>query len=521
MTGPRRRRAAVTLVAVAVVAGGCASHPESSPKSTTTTSSRTPTSRPSATRPTVGTSTTTPASTTSTTLPLKPLTWSPCDDGFECTTLAVPVDYADPGGPTLELAMVRRPAHDPARRVGTLFMNPGGPGGSAIDLVEASALPTEVTDRFDVIGFDPRGVGRSTPLDCRRHLQQIYDDDPTIDSAADRNRLLADSKAFVAECKTKYRDLLPHLGSRDVARDMDRIRAALGDKRINYVGYSYGTVFGQTYAAMFPKRVRTMVLDGVVDLSVDGLGSAEGQAAGFNGALEAFSAFCDSGETCELPGPAADVIDEVIADSEARPIPGRGAGGPANPGVVSLALAQALYSESLWPQLARALDQGQAGNGSGLVRLADAYLRRNADGTYPNGFEIYFATTCLDQAFPRDPQRLLDVAKVIGVKYPRFGEALVGDYVRCALWPVPAQPLRPVPPTTRHLPPIVVVSTTGDPATPWINGVRVAEQIPHAVLVTNVGKSHTIYAQGKACIDDPVTAYLADAKAPARGLVCP
>lgn len=509
------------LVAVAVV-GGCTDRkdagPRPAPNASTTTSTASATDNATTTRS--GTPTKGSTATTEPVEPVEPLAWSSCDESFECATVDVPVDYARPGGASLELVVVRRPAEDPKRRIGALFMNPGGPGGSAIDLVESIALPREITRRFDVIGFDPRGVGRSTPLDCRSHLQQIYDDDPTMEDRADRATFLADSQAFVDECARKYRNLLPHLGSRDVARDMDRIRAALGDRQLDYLGFSYGTVIGQQYAALFPERVRAMVLDGVVDLSVDGLESAQGQAAGFSAALDAFIASCGTGSACGLDDPAGSVIDEVLADSEAEAIPARRTDRPATPGVINLALAQALYSDALWPELARALDQGRDGNGSGLVRLADDYLRRDADGSYPNGFEIYFAVTCLDQDFPRDPKRVMDVAKVVGAAYPRIGEGLVNDYVRCALWPAPSQPLEPVPATTRGLPPTLVISTTGDPATPYVSGARVAEQIPHAVLVTNEGEGHTIFGQGKDCIDDAVTAYLIEEEVPGRGLVC-
>ena len=512
------RSLAAVLLAVAVLAAACtAKSPEADPKPTSTTTERTTTSE----RPTTtgSTTSTTGATTTTTAAPFQPVQWSECDGGFECATVSVPIDYAKPGGKTMRIAIARRAAKDQAHKIGSLLMDPGGPGASGIDLIESIPLPSAITDRFDIVGFDPRGVGRSHPLNCRSNLQQMYDDDPSIDSPADRKALLTDSKAFVQECADKYGSLLPFLGTTEVARDMDRIRIALGERQLNYVGFSYGTSIGQEYASLFPTHVRAMVLDGVIDLAQDGLQAAAGQAAGFSLALDNFVKWCDD-DDCGLGEPATQVLDKVEAKSELVPIRASGADRPAGPGVISLALAQALYSDSLWPELARALKSALRNNGTGLVRLADAYLQRNVDGTYPNAFEIYFAVSCLDSAFPRNPDAILDAAKVVAVRYPRFGDGVVTDYVRCAYWPTPAKPLKPVPSTTKGLPPIVVISTTGDPATPYEGGVAVAHQIPTGVLVTNVGEGHTIFSQGKACIDDAVTRYLVDLKPPKDGLRC-
>lgn len=501
----RSRRALIGIVLTAtLLAGSCATRGQAQPPSTT------------GPRPT----STTAAPTTTTTAPIDPgLTWSDCDGGFECAQLDVPVDYNDLSGATLTLALARRPATDPERRIGSLLINPGGPGASAIEAIEGSPLPSELTARFDVVGFDPRGVGRSDPLDCHRYLQKIYDVDPTIEDAADRKALLDASQQFVSDCETKHPDLLAHLGTANVARDMDRVRAALGDEKLTYVGYSYGTSIGQQYARLFPTKVRAMVLDGVVDPSLTGLEGATLQAKGFTEALGAFITQCDLND-CGLDAPALSVVDAVLATSEVAPIRASRADRPATSGVVSLALAQGLYSETLWPQLARALRQAQRGNANGLVSLADRYLRRNPDGTYGNGFEIYFAVSCLDSAWPKEPQEILDAAQLIGALYPHFGEALVNDYVRCALWPAEPQPLPPVSAAVKGLPPIVVISTTGDPATPFESGVKVAQQIPGAVLVANDGEGHTIYAQGKTCIDLPVTAYLIELTLP-TDLICP
>ncbi len=516
-----RTRVLALLVTAALVVTGCSSDGDDPTPSSTTRRSTT-TEAPATTSTSTSTTTTTtadPGVTTTTTPGAEPLDWSACDGGFECAELEVPIDHRNPRGDTLTLGLARREALKPDERIGVLLMNPGGPGGSAVDLIESSPLPNVITDRFDIVGFDPRGVGRSTPLDCRTHLQAIYDADPTIDEPDDATALLEASEAFVGECEEKYADLLPFLGTADVARDMDLVRAALGEEQVSYLGYSYGTSIGQQYARLFPTRIRAMVLDGVVDESKTGLDSAIAQARGFAKALGAFVEACGE-DLCGSSQPMDEVIDAVLASSERTPIPARGADRPATPGVVALALARGLYSAESWPQLGRALSQARAGNGTGLVRMADSYLHRAADGSYPNGFEVYFGVSCLDSVWPDDPQIVMDVAKVVGVELPQVGEGLVNDYVRCALWPVPPNPLTPVSPATQGLPPIVIVSTTGDPATPYESGVAVAGQIPGSILVTNEGEGHTVYPLRNGCIDEAVNAYLIDLTAPEQGLTC-
>jgi pimeloyl-ACP methyl ester carboxylesterase len=450
------------------------------------------------------------------------IAWSDCGTsvGFECGSLTVPLDHDEPDGATIDLAVTRHRAEDPGRRLGVLLLNPGGPGASAVELAQTWPRAGELGDRFDIVGFDPRGVGGSSLLDCHTHLQDIYDADPTIDDEADRTEVLEASQAFVDECEQRHAELLPHLGTSDVARDMDAVRAALGEDQINYLGYSYGTSLGQEYARLFPTRVRAMILDGVVDHEGDGIATARAQAKGFATAFENYLASCDD-DGCGFGGQAAiDVVDEVIAAAEQEPIASASADRPATPGVVSLAMAQALYSQQLWGTLSRALRDAQDGDGSGLVDLADAYLGREDDGSYASAFEVYFGVSCLDESWPQDPEAFFEAAEEAERETPRFGAAIVLDYIRCALWPADAAPLAPVPADTDDLPPILVVSTTGDPATPYENGVRVAEQLPEAVLLTNEGEGHTIVALGKPCIDEAATAYLVDLELPADGATC-
>ncbi len=446
------------------------------------------------------------------------LAWSDCDGGYECARLRVPLDYAKPDGTKLSLSIARHRATNPGQRIGSLLVNPGGPGGSAIDLVERDPLPNELTKRFDIVGFDPRGVGRSSPLHCHSHVQEMYDADPTIDGDTERSHYLSVSRSFVDECRRKYGPVLPHLGTPNVARDMEEVRKALGDDKLTYVGYSYGTSIGEQYARLFPTHIRAMVLDGVVDPGLTGIQAAVAQADGFERALDAFLEDCASRASCRLKSSPGKVVDRVIASAERRPIPAPDADRAATPGLVQLAIDQALYSRASWYELGSALADAAGGDGSGLVDLANEYLQRRPNGSYSNVFEIYFAVNCLDSAWPRDPEAVLSAGKAVGRRDARLGEALVNDYVRCALWPARPQPLPRL--TAPGSPPILVISTTGDPATPYESGVAVSKLLPEGVLLTNVGEGHTVFGEGKECIDSAVEAYLINVRPPRDGTRC-
>jgi pimeloyl-ACP methyl ester carboxylesterase len=508
VTARGRWRSIAAATALAVLAGSC-----SASGGTDGATGPTTTAEPS------------PTTTTAAPMPTTPgersydVAWEPCGGGFECGSIDVPVDYDDPDGATIEIGLNRRVADDPDARVGVLLMNPGGPGASGIELVRQFPRAGVLAQRFDLVGFDPRGVGASTPLDCRTHLQAMYDADPTIDEPADEAEIRATSEAFVAECDERHGDLLAHLGTTTVARDIDEVRKALGEEQINYLGYSYGTSIGQEYARLFPTRVRAMILDGLVDHEPDGVATATAQAVGFERALDAYVDNCEQ-QGCGLGRPARQAVDDVIAAAERAPIPAPGADRPATPGVVSLALAQALYAQVLWGNLSSALRDALDGDGTGLVALADQYLGREGDA-YGGGFEVYFAVSCLDEVWPDDPAEFFAAARRAAEVAPTFGEAIVNDYVRCALWPADAEPLAPVPADVEGLGPVLVVSTTNDPATPHENGVAVAEQLPGAVLLTNEGEGHTIVGQGEPCIDDLAFAYLTDLALPPPGTVCP
>lgn len=441
-----------------------------------------------------------------------PIDWDDCG-AVDCATLEVPLDYDEPDGEQIEIYMARHRAE--RERKGVLFVNPGGPGASAAELAELlpGLLPAEISERFDIIGVDPRGVGGSTPLECGVDPAELYGVDSSIDSLEDREALLEVSQRYADDCAKRYGDRFAHMGTRDVARDMDTVRAALGEDQISYLGFSYGTAIGQVYAGLFPERVRSMVLDGVLELGPTGLELADDQAAGFETALDRFVEFCDGDEGCAIEGKSLETVEDVLAMAEEPGgIPAPDADRPAGPGEVTLGISWPLYSQSRWGDLDSALSAARGGDGSELVALADEY-HSIAE------FEIYFAVNCLDFAWPTgDPDAFLTAAKATASVSPHFGEALVNDYIRCVGWPAAPDPLEAV--EAPGAPPILVISTTGDPATPYQAGVAVAETLLNGILITNEGEGHTVVADGKPCIDRLVIAYLVDDVIPEDGTVC-
>jgi pimeloyl-ACP methyl ester carboxylesterase len=436
--------------------------------------------------------------------------WSSCpgSDG-ECAEVEVPVDYDEPDGETLTLSVARIPAS--GERIGALFVNPGGPGGTATDFVSSLSfvLPDEVTEHFDIVGVDPRGLGASA-IDCGGDMQQLYGLDYSIDSPEDTEELLSVSQDYVGGCEADAGDLLAHLGTANVARDIDAVRQAMGDDDINYLGYSYGTAIGQQLAELFPERVRAMVLDGVLELGPSGVETAAAQAAGFETALQRYADDCNADPSCPLAPDAIGAIQDLQARVEEMPVPAQPR--DLGPGELSTGLAMPLYNELFWPDLSDAVAEALDGDGSGMVDLADQYIGA-AD------FDVYFAVNCLDFEWPEDPQELLDAGAAAAEDSPHFGEPIVNDYVRCAMWPVEEEPMTEV--TAPDAPPILVVSTTGDPATPYEAGVRTAERLESGVLLTYDGDGHTVVGNGVACVDDAFAAYLVDLQVPEDGLTCP
>ncbi|HKG57643.1 MAG TPA: alpha/beta fold hydrolase, partial [Candidatus Limnocylindrales bacterium] len=390
----RRIPALMVLLAAALITSGCASAPSPTPSLATLA-------------PTAGTSA--HASFTPSASPaVAPARWADCGSGFQCATVNVPTDYANPGAGSLNLSLVQLPARDPAHRIGSLFVNPGGPGGSGIDLVRdgSDAFPAGVLARFDLVGFDPRGVNLSSPVRCVDNLDNHVALDPSPDDPRELKALVDDARSFAAACGRRNGDELGHVSTEDVARDLDLLREAVGDDKLTYLGFSWGTLLGATYADLFPDRVRAMALDGAVDPALP-LDKVRGdQAVGFETALRHFLDDCAERPECGLRGsggPAA-VFDRLMARIDAAPLPAirlrdrRKVG----PGLAWAAVTGALYSEAGWSSLEAALADAQRGDGSLFLAMSDPLNGRDRNGSYRNQIDAYAANTCADYPAPDD-----------------------------------------------------------------------------------------------------------------------
>jgi pimeloyl-ACP methyl ester carboxylesterase len=451
------------------------------------------------------------------------LDWQDCRGGFECARLEVPLDYAAPSGETIEVAVVRLPADDPR---GSLLLNPGGPGASGIGYARAagSVVSGAVRERYDIVGFDPRGVGRSAPVDCLDHsqLDRFLAIDGSPDSAQEEQALLQEWSKLGAGCYRNAPGVTAHMSTQDAARDMDVLRAALGDRSLNYLGKSYGTYLGATYAELFPRRVGRVVLDGMLDPAVTGQELVAGQAAGFQLAFRAFLADCVRRSSCPLSGGVAAAEQQVgrlLDQVDARPLRGDG-GRRVTQALAVLGIAAALYDEASWSLLRQALGEALRGNGYTLLALADFYSDRGPTGRYTtNAVEALYAVNCLDRPEATELEAYRAHAAEVSESSPVFGEFIAWGSLPCATWPVPPQGT-PHPIAADGARPILVVGTTRDPATPYSWARSFARQLESGRLLTFVGDGHTAYRRGNACIDEAVDAYLLDGRLPERGQRC-
>jgi pimeloyl-ACP methyl ester carboxylesterase len=455
-----------------------------------------------------------------TTAPRVHLEWRSCG-GIQCATLEVPLDHRRPDGPTIDIALGRLRASG-RNPIGTLVVNPGGPGGSGIDLVRSARtfLDPGLLERFDVVGWDPRGVGDSTPVECLDDLDPFFAVDHTPDDRAEVDDAVRQAKRLVEGCKARSGSLLAHLSTTETVRDLDAIRAAVGDERLTYLGFSYGTYIGARYAEVFPTRVRALVLDGAVDPALSAEEVTREQAVGLDTELRAFFAWCDGHSSeCRFGGGAAEQAYRRLADAiDARPVPvGARALGP---GTFDIGVAWSLYGgEEVWPVLGRALADAAGGDGRTLLAIADDYAGRRADGSYTNETEAFYATGCLDAPSPRTLAGVERLAARVGRAAPYFGTASAWLGLPCTYWPVPAD-FRPREIHAPGAPPILVLGTTGDPATPVTWARSLARQLDSGRLVIFDGHGHTAAGRGNDCIDGVVRDYLAGLRVPAEGTVC-
>ena len=461
------------------------------------------------------------------------LTWRSVGGGIDSTKVTVPLDWSKPTGATIRIAIARHRAT--GQRLGSLLVNPGGPGGSGYDFVAQSVdyiVTPDVLAHYDVIGFDPRGVGRSTPVVCytepKQQDQLLYGTyDQPYGSAGWASELNTREKDWVAACRKNTGALLGHLDAASVARDMDVIRAVLGDKQMHYLGYSYGTYLGTMYAQLFPKKVGRMVLDGAVDPTVGQLDALATQMAGFDSALKAYLTSCLAGSRCPFSGTvdqALQQVRQVLETVDAQHLVASD-GRKLDSATLGTAISETLYSQQSWTDLTSMFVQLRTGDADAVFEQADAYNSRSANGTYDNnGNEIYTAVTCDETTLGTDGVDVmgdlakLDAAAPILGKYFAYDDTAVLE-AACDNWPYKPAKL-PTSFPAKGAKPIVVIGTTNDPATPYQQSVSLSKQLSSGFLFTHHGEGHTVYAQGDTCINSNVDAYLLRGTLPASDPNC-
>ena len=456
------------------------------------------------------------------------LAWSSCQDGLTCTWLTVPLDYAMPSGDTIRLRVAKEIATGPAAsRQGSVVINPGGPGGSGVDFTAYVARVTaaEVAEQFDIVGFDPRGVGQSTPITCLSGRQTtVWLETEVPITRADERRFMSSAATIPRGCLDKSPASARHVGSENTIKDMDILRAALGDAHLNWLGFSYGTYLGTLYAEEFPDRVGRMVLDGAIDPRLDAMRLSEGQSRGFQKAITRFAADCGERPSCPYSGGKAGVlrgINDLLGDVERRPMP------TSSRRVLTQASALTavffpMYTTSLWPALRHALAQTTRNDGSGMLALADYANDRTGPNTYgSNMISAFYSISCWDLPAPPGASGLRKAARrwSANAPVPDLAISFAWGNAPCTEWyGHSARKTGPASSTTTA--PILVIGTTYDPATPYWWAVALSRQLTTSTLLTFRGDGHTAYGSGSPCIDSAVSGYLLTGALPAAGTVC-
>jgi pimeloyl-ACP methyl ester carboxylesterase len=470
-----------------------------------------------------------------------PIEWTDCDEqiqpliadqpgsdrdlAFECGRTEVPISYDEPGGATLPLFLLRVVMAGQTNRIGSLMINPGGPGASGADAALGLALtmPTEVLSRFDIVGFDPRGVASSTPVECisDEMKERIVASEPRPTTDPQLDDAFALTKEVADGCADEYGDALGAFNTVDTARDMEQLRQSLGDEKLTYLGYSYGTTLGSTYAEMFPDKTRALVLDAAVDPDTDKKTDAEASAKAFEAGFDAFAANCVGLIAgCPIGQNPRQFVTDLLAQADQTPIPSseQGETRKATPGVVMTAVQAAMYDTASWPQLAQALAAGQKGDSAGLFSLADSHSGRLANGTYSNLLDANLAINCADTDERYGEGEIRDLAKEWGATYPLFGAGSAVGLYTCSVWQADRTPLPER--DAEGSAPILVVGNSGDPVTPLPGAEDMADDLDNGVLLVWQGQGHTAYPKSD-CIKAAVNSYLIDLTVPVDGLTCP
>jgi pimeloyl-ACP methyl ester carboxylesterase len=451
------------------------------------------------------------------------LVWSGCGDNLQCATASAPLDWSDPQRDSIDLALIRQPATS-GTAIGSLLVNPGGPGGSGFDYVRDSvdyATTERLQSAFDVVGFDPRGVNHSTAVVCYTNpsdfegflfdlLPGEYGSDEWLAAYEDAN------KAFAEACSKNTGELLGFVDTISAARDLDLLRAILGDKKLNYLGYSYGTLLGATYADLYPKKTGRLVLDGALDPTTSSFEVSATQAQGFESALRAFLEDCSLYEDCPFSGSVNSSMVDIRAlldRLDASPLrieDGRELGSS----TMTIAIITPLYSKDSWPALRQIFTDVLNGDATYAFQIADFYFNRDPDGSFTNNStEAFLAINCLD--YPSDSSvetMRAEEAELIRLA-PVLGKQLAFGGAGCADWPYP--PVREQGPIVASgSSDILVVGTINDPATPYVWAKALASQLQNGHLITYDGEGHTAFNKGSSCVDGVIEDYFIDGTVP-------
>jgi pimeloyl-ACP methyl ester carboxylesterase len=468
--------------------------------------------------------------------PAPAVAWVDCGGGFQCGTLDVPTDYAHPSRGTTRIGLIRLPASDPSRRIGSLFTNPGGPGGSGVDFVRGAArffFSPEVRARFDIVGFDPRGVGETDELFCftsAAEQRAFWGDTAFVPVTLQQElRLIAKMADYTRLCGQREGSWLRFVSTIDVARDLDRMRAAVGDRGLTYVGFSYGSYLGEVYVNLFPNRVRSVVLDGVLDPETWANQSARMLSdAAFGGeeGLNAFAGACAAaGDSCAFAnGDSASRIrqrlDATLRGIEQTPLPAPNADPPGELGydLANNAYLISMYDTFFWPLFAAGLAQAETGDGSILLDFIRLFLAPPDE--VDNSLDKFAAVFCTDGTFPRTGLAWPPLVRVSELRAPTFSSNWFYTAAPCASWPAAAAQRYAGPWDRPTSAPILLLNTVADPATAYAGAVRAQQRLHDARLVTIDGWGHTSFGQISTCAIQTTDRYLIDRVAPANGLHC-
>jgi pimeloyl-ACP methyl ester carboxylesterase len=450
--------------------------------------------------------------------------WTGCGGDFVCAKVTVPLDWKKPSGASIRIAAIKLPAT--GDKIGSLLVNPGGPGASGITYAKAArqAFGQPLLRNYDIVGFDPRGVGASDPVKCLpdSQLDEYVSLDATPDDQAEIDASVAETKRFAAACERNTGPLLDHVDTLSTVRDLDVLRAVLGDDVLTYHGASYGTYIGAWYAQTFPWRVGRMVLDGAVDPSLTSKQYVAGQAEGFSRALRAFVQDCQAQSECPLRGTLQQGLDQIgtlVDRADSVPLRTKDPNRPLTQALMVTGIGQALYAAQLWPVLTIGLTKAMSGDGSELLLLADTYLERDSKGHYGQIISANPAIFCLDVPETRTPDQIDADAAELQAKYPPLGGMIGWGALTCSQWPLKAvMPRERL--TAKGAAPILVLGTVDDPATPYEWAQSLASQLSSGRLLTWEGTVHTAYHQGSKCVDSKVEAYMLTGVLPPVGTRC-